>query len=221
MIENDTSKRFDNRFRVNPYYHCISRCVRRAFLCGEDHLTANNFEHRRDWVLERLAYLGHTFCIEIASYAIMSNHYHLVLRVDADKVKNWNEPEIIRRWKRIYNIPEVVKQYLKNPNAQGIRDVAKSIIEEWRHRLMDISRFMRALNEYLARRANKEDCCKGRFWEGRFKSQALLDEGAVLTAMDYVDLNPIRAKVTKTPEASNHTSVQQPAKFLDTHLIKW
>ena len=203
-----------------PYYHCISRCVRRAFLCGEDHLTGNNFEHRRDWVVERIAYLGHTFGIEIASYAIMSNHYHLVLRVDTDKVKNWNEPEIIRRWKRIYNISKVVKQYLKNPNAQGIREVAKSIIEEWRHRLMDISWFMRALNEYLARRANKEDCCKGRFWEGRFKSQALLDEGAVLTAMAYVDLNPIRAKIAKTPEESNHTSIQQRIRQLKKQPTK-
>ena len=80
-----------------PYYHCISRCVRRAFLCGEDHLAGNNFEHRQDRVVERLTYLGYTFGIEIASYAIMYNHYHLVLRVDTEKVKSWSESEIIRR----------------------------------------------------------------------------------------------------------------------------
>ncbi|WP_133511163.1 hypothetical protein [Candidatus Thiosymbion oneisti] len=81
--------------------------------------------------------------------------------------------------------------------------------EVYRARLHDLSWFMRTLNEHIARRANAEDGVKGRFWEGRFKSQALLDEKALPAAMAYVDLNPVRAGLAETPEASDYTSIQE------------
>ncbi len=195
-----------------PYYHCISRCVRRAFLCGEDKFSGKNFEHRRDWIIERIAYQVKAFAIEVASYAVMSNHYHLVLKVNTKQAEHWTEAEIINRWSMLYKIPEIIKQYQSTPNNQTIAEVAQTLIKTYQQRLTDISWFMRGINEHLARKANREDNCKGRFWEGRFKSQPLLDESAVLTAMSYVDLNPIRAKQTNTPETSNYTSIQQRIK---------
>ncbi|MBU2709371.1 transposase [Zooshikella marina] len=192
-----------------PFYHCICRCVRRAFLCGDDRVTGQNFDHRKAWLVERLAELVKVFAIDICAYAVMSNHYHLVVRINEEKAAQWTDDEVIRRWRKLYQGPPMVQRYL----AGAVLDkaelkVVNDIVQQWRIRLTDLSWFMRCLNEPIARWANDEDGCKGRFWEGRFKSQALLDEAALLTCMSYVDLNPVRAGMAETPEASDFTSIQ-------------
>ncbi len=122
----------------------------------------------------------------------------------------WNTKEVIERWQRLFKGPLLAEQFMtEQPLSRAELDLLDRLVEEWRSRLMDISWFMRCLNEFVARTANQEDQCTGRFWEGRFKSQALLDEKALAACLAYVDLNPIRAKMAQTPETSQYTSVAE------------
>ncbi|MDP5254488.1 MULTISPECIES: transposase [unclassified Vibrio] len=192
------------------YYHCISRCVRRAYLCGKDDYSGKNFEHRRVWVIERLRLLSQVFAIDICAYAIMSNHYHLVLHVDQKQALTWSDQDVVKRWTSLYRAPPIIQRWLIQPSLpKEERFQVELIIERWRQQLMSISWFMRNINEYLARRANKEDDCKGRFWEGRFKSQALLDEQTLLSCMVYVDLNPVRSGEASSLEENEFTSIYE------------
>ena len=196
-----------------PYYHCVSRCVRRAFLCGKDRFSGKSFEHRRQWVENRLLKLASVFAIDVCAYAVMSNHTHTVLRVDKTLALAMSPEEVLTRWHTLHNGTLLTRQFMNRDQRPNLSEAQiKSVlacVEVYRKRLYDISWFMRLLNEFIARKANKEDECTGRFWEGRFKSQALLDESALLACMAYVDLNPIRAGNAKTPEKAMYTSVKR------------
>jgi putative transposase len=193
-----------------PYYHCTTRCVRRAFLCGTDYSTGNCFEHRRGWISRRIKELAAVFAIDVAAYAVMSNHYHVVVRVNREAAETLTRDEVIERWHRLFKGPPLVQRYCAGQLLSEVEfDVVNAIVEEWRSRLIDISWFMRCLNEHIARKANAEDGCKGRFWESRFATQALLDETALIACMAYVDLNPIRAGLVDMPEKSDYTSLQE------------
>ena len=192
-----------------PYYHICSRTVRKAFLCGVDKETGISFEHRRTWIEKRIFKLAQVFSIDICAHAVMHNHLHLVLHVDIEQVKKWSMGEVIERWHQLFKGTLLTQKY---QNKQALDKFQLAMVEStadiYKQRLMSISWFMRSLNEPIARQANREDQCTGHFWEGRFKSQALLDEGALLSCMAYVDLNPVRAGIAPTPEQSAFTSIQ-------------
>ena len=187
---------------VTPYYHVISRCVRRAHLCGWDRTTRRSFAHRKRWLTERIGQLVRCFAIEVYAYAIMGNHYHLVVGIDQPRVATWSDDEVLTRWGRLF--PASVRRLDHQPQA-----MRKAAVEQFRQRLASLSWFMKCLNEAIARRANREDGCTGRFWEGRFKSQALLDEAALVACMAYVDLNPIRAGLARRLTHAEYTSVSE------------
>ncbi|WP_298769337.1 transposase [uncultured Shewanella sp.] len=202
---------------TTPYYHVINRCVRRAFLCGEDAVTGQSYEHRRGWIVDRVKALSTIFCIDVCAYAVMNNHYHLVLKIDLDAAKRLKPKEVITRWLQLFHGQQVADKYLKGDAlSEGETSLLDSLVAKWQERLSSVSWFMRCLNEGIARKANREDNCKGAFWEGRFKSQALLDEQALLACMMYVDLNPIRAAMTDSLQGSDFTSIQERISVLSS-----
>lgn len=87
---------------ATPHYHCVARYVRRAFLCGNDTFSGKSYEHRRRWIQERIAHLAAIFAIDVCAYAVMSNHYHVVLHVDQGQAATWEDTEVIRRWRQLF-----------------------------------------------------------------------------------------------------------------------
>ena len=155
------------------------------------------------------------FGIDVLGFAVMSNHLHVVVRTRPDLVAEWSDDDVTLRWWRLFPQRRNDDHSPAEPTEFElaiIRNDAAGLLEK-RKRLSDISWLMRCLVEPIARRSNKEDEVTGRFWEGRFKAQPLLDEMAVAACMAYVDLNPIRAGVATTLESSDYTSAQ--ARLVD------
>lgn len=192
-------------------WHCINRCVRRCFLCGQDPVSGKYFDHRKRWLEQRLQILARHFGIDLLGFAILSNHFHLVLRNRPDVVATWSDKEVARRW---LSLCPLRKNEAGEPEPATNEQLCSitgvpTRVEEIRRRLSDISWFMRMVAEPVARQANREEETSGRFWQGRFRSIKLCDEAALLACSVYVDLNPIRAGLATTPEASDFTSVQR------------
>ena len=196
-----------------PYYHCVSRCVRRGFLCGKDEITKKDYSYRRKWLEDRLLEISQIFAIDICAYAIMDNHFHVVLHIDEEQAKAWTTEQVLHHWHKEYKGTLLTQRYMNENERLNMSspeiDAVISSANIYRQRLYSISWFMKSINEHIARKANKEDDCTGHFWEGRFKSQALLDEASLIACMAYVDLNPIRADIAATPENSDNTSIKK------------
>jgi hypothetical protein len=129
------------------------------------------------------------------------------------RVNSWTDAQIVDKWIKL------TPHKKSHPKAAELAKIRREIMLEdkarilvLRERLGSLSWFMRFLNEPIARRANKEDDCKGSFWESRFQSQRCLDENAILGAMVYVDLNPVRAGITDDITKAEHTSLAKRKK---------
>ena len=192
-------------------YHLVSRCVRRGWLCGFDPLTGCHYDHRKAWLEERLLRLAGSFAIDLFGYAIMSNHFHLIVRYDPTASATWSHTEIVERW--LDSCAAI------NPSTIDVVDRRVLIrarllanphqVEQLRDTLGSLSMFMKHLKQPIAWRANREDNCTGHFFEARFYSGALLDETAAIEALAYVDLNPVRAMIVKRAVDVSYTSLSK------------
>jgi len=191
-------------------YHLVNRCVRRGFLLGHE------CEHRRDWLQNALREKTAIFAIDVLAYAIMDNHFHLIVKTHPEQAATWSTLEVARRWLAVCPPRDLHGQAVRPSRDELEALIARpGWVEQRRKRLASMSWLMKLIKEKLARQANKEDKVTGHFWEGRFKSVPLLDEAAVIAGMVYVDLNPIRARIAETPEESDHTSVQERIVLMD------
>ena len=196
---------------VDGTYHCTNRCVRRAHLCGVDKDTGKNYEHRKDWIRNRLIYLSDVFVMDILSFAVMDNHLHIMIRTNFNKLASLSDREILRRWKKLFPKKNNLDDNSFEPTDEELKVMQLNTerMKEIRRRMGDVSWFMKSVDEYIAREANKEDDVTGCFWEGRFSCERAMDEGATLNCAIYIDLNPIRAGIYETPEESQFTSVYE------------
>ena len=199
-------------------YHLVSRCVRHAWLCGQDKRTRRDYSYRKSWLEQRLSHLGRCFAVDIYAQAIMSNHFHLVVYFDPLAASRWSDEEVAERW---------LEAFPRNTRPQGnpldnalhrqtlLDDPNR--LAKCRASLGSLSSFMQHLKQPIARRANREDAVSGHFFEQRFYSGALLSDNAVLAAMAYVDLNPVRAKIAQRIEQCLHTSIVERLKVVENH----
>lgn len=196
--------------------HVIQRCVRRCFLMGSDPHSGKNYDHRKQWLEDRLQRFAAYFGIDLLCFSILSNHFHLLLRSRPDVVANWDDTEVARRWLMICPVRKDQQGNPLEPTEWELNTIRldPTRLATIRRRLSDISWWMRLLSQPLAAMANREEDQVGRFWQGRFRAVRICDEAALLACAAYVDLNPIRAALAETLEASGYTSVQRRIESL-------
>ena len=201
--------------------HVFARTVRRCFLFGQDPLTGKNFDHRKAWIEDYLRSFAASFGIDLLGFAILSNHFHLILRSRPDVVATWDDTEVARRWLSLCPHRRHTDGSAKEPTESELNTIRRCPVRlaEIRSRLSNISWWMRLLCQRVATRSNREDEENGRFFQDRYKAVRLLDEASLLACAAYVDLNPIRAAIAETLETSDHTSLQRRMETLknETH----
>jgi hypothetical protein len=194
------SKAMAREIQDAEFYHCLTRCVRNGWLWGVDTHAGRDCSHRKHWVLDQLRRQSRACAIDVCAYAVLPNHYELVLHVDRRRAWQWSAEEVLERWQHLYtNAPR---------DTLEIRACATPMqIEVLRGQLCDFGWYMRCINQQLARRVRLEDGVEGAFWERDTEAHVLEDSRQLLVAMAHVDLSALRAGIAATFEASQLTSL--------------
>ena len=197
--------------RVTPYYHVMGRCTQGLSLMGERNpITGENTADRKGWIETHLEHVARAFCIDVCKYALMDNHYHLLLHINMRKAKKLPMAEVIYRWHMMFEGDDLSHRYIKKEKLTGKeRRQLERLVKKWRKRLWNISWFMRCFNQYVSYRCNSESGNKGTFWQSRYKIKGLFSYAAILACCIYIDLNPVRAGLALTPETSDYTSFKK------------
>ncbi|MCH9671951.1 MAG: hypothetical protein K0U93_10940, partial [Gammaproteobacteria bacterium] len=190
-----------------------------AWLCGWDRITRKDYTHRKVQLEQRLLRLVEAFAVDLYAHAIMSNHFHLVVFHDPKAYLDWSDEEVAERWVRAYAPERVLEDAYRRACMKAAILTDTHRLDYRRRRLGSLSVFMQHLKQPIARDANREDAVKGHFFDQRFYSGALLDDAALLAAMAYVDLNPVRARIAKDIDACQHTSIVQRLQHNTAHRL--
>ncbi len=191
--------------------HVWNRVVRKCFLLGEDPVSGKNYDHRKVWIVELLDYYARFFGIDLLEYALLSNHFHLILRSRPDVVATWYDTEVAFRWLMICPVRRNADGSPAEPSEPEMNAIVndEKRLGEIRSRLSDFSWWVRLVTQRIAQRANLEDEQEGKFWQARYKASLIEDEASLLACSAYVNLNPIRAALAERVEDGPFTSIQR------------
>jgi REP element-mobilizing transposase RayT len=170
------------------YYHIISRTVGQQFLLGKA---------EKEELVRIIRDYSRIYFVEVNAYCIMSNHFHLVIRV----LPAWmfSDDEVVRRIK----LSRQKDKKKKNENEE----ITPKMIQEARGKFEDISEFCKSFKQEFSCWYNKKHNRTGYFWGSRFKSLYLGNEVIVQCVCAYVELNPVRAGMVEKPEAYRWSSL--------------
>ena len=179
--------------------HLYNRTIDGLYLLGKNPDTGEDFSYRQGWLVDKMNQLFAHLCIELLSYGVLSNHYHLNVRTRPDIAASLTDRQVAERWLSALSGQPDKDGNFKQPSEQAIEMLManKEKLEKCRTELSDCSHLMKQLNQYLAQRANYEDGRRGSFWAGRYGSTRLVDDAALLACTVYIDLNRIRAGLDK------------------------
>ena len=195
---------------VARWYHCMTRCVRRAFLLGEGLLD------RKQWFEDGLEELAHIFAVGVGGFSVMDNHVHLLLRLDPEVAAGWSDEEVARRrqWliDRAPQVPTAAADFRgmgqRPPQGHPMAGGDSRAVGE--HQL--VHEMPEGRNPFHGAPTWKTSVEVPSSRPG-LRAWRFSTRSASATST-YIDLNPVAAKIAEVPETSEYTSIKQRVEHI-------